>query len=308
MSSIHGSLTWLCQACTPNYCMTVRAPSGHRHRQSTSKVPTASDNQSTAPIDEIAERLAAMSVTQNETESTTDSPDQITQGEDYTPLPGVKAATATPEVSNPNQGEDCQLFLKGECPFGISGKRGGVCTAAHRKRCSRFLRWGNRSERGCKVVSCPKLHPIVCPASLDLVCNDQRCDFKIHTYKCNRKIPTSVKPKQTATKAGREQTQNKSQAGTSQRSKVARNPGVQSSVHVQPSPGCCAPRPTTTPSVQASACWQASLNRHGQSHAGAAPSQTCHSAYQGHHAAGPAHSLDQGVGFHQMTVQPVLEA
>ena len=64
----------------------------------------------------------------------------------------------------------CQLYLEGKCPHGISGKSNGGCQRQHRKKCTKFMKWGNKGERGCKDPSCDKAHPKVCPRSLDLVC------------------------------------------------------------------------------------------------------------------------------------------
>ena len=52
------------------------------------------------------------------------------------------------------------------------------CLFLHRKRCSVFMKWGNKGERGCEKDPCDKLHPTVCQKSLDLECLDrdvQRC-------------------------------------------------------------------------------------------------------------------------------------
>ena len=51
---------------------------------------------------------------------------------------------------------------------------------------SAALRWSSKTVKGCKDVSCPNLHPIVCHASLDLSCTDQSCAYKVHVYKCKR--------------------------------------------------------------------------------------------------------------------------
>ena len=47
------------------------------------------------------------------------------------------------------------------------------------------MKWGNKGPKGCKG-GCNKLHPKVCPKSLDLLCADQNCTYKIHVYKCKR--------------------------------------------------------------------------------------------------------------------------
>ena len=184
LSTLHGSLTWMCQTCTPSYrMMTVMGADGvqsrpvSRRQGSAPSAPTVSAPAPTAaPVDEIADRLAAMHMSQGETANTNFNP---TVQED---------PTTEQTVSGPHaQGQDCPLFYKGECPSGISGRRGGVCTAVHRKRCTQFLRWGSKGTKGCKGDTCSKLHPLVCPASLDLLCTKQGCDYKVHVSKCKRK-------------------------------------------------------------------------------------------------------------------------
>ena len=63
---------------------------------------------------------------------------------------------------------DCPQLLRGECPHGLGGKTGGVCQYLHRARCSTYMKWGDKSEKGCKKVPCDKLHPLLCPRSLNL--------------------------------------------------------------------------------------------------------------------------------------------
>ena len=67
-------------------------------------------------MDEIADRLAAMSVSQGEP----NNPNHMNVQED------AGSVTSDTEAVTAEQGEDCQLFIKGECPFGISGKKGGL--------------------------------------------------------------------------------------------------------------------------------------------------------------------------------------
>ena len=85
-----------------------------------------------------------------------------------------------------NSGLDCALFLSGECPFGISGRTGGICRDNHPKRCMPYMRWGNKSDRGCSGIACGKSHPTLCPKSLDLKCFDNQCPWKLHTHRCMR--------------------------------------------------------------------------------------------------------------------------
>ena len=91
------------------------------------------------------------------------------------------------QVENVQSETDCDLFLRGECPHGISGKREGNCEKKHRKRCPKYMNWGNRVEKGCKEGSnCQFLHPVLCEKSLDLKCLDPNCASKQHTRKCER--------------------------------------------------------------------------------------------------------------------------
>ena len=59
-----------------------------------------------------------------------------------------------PENSPDNLGDssqpDCPLLLRNECPHGQSGKRDGQCQYKHRPRCSKYMKWGDKSENGCK--------------------------------------------------------------------------------------------------------------------------------------------------------------
>ena len=48
------------------------------------------------------------------------------------------------------------------------------------------MKWCDKSANGCKKVPCEKLHPLLCPRSLDLKCYEQSCDIKLHTSKCKR--------------------------------------------------------------------------------------------------------------------------
>ena len=198
LSTLHGSLTWLCQTCTPNLSMmTVITPGGPVRPTSRKLVERQGTSSQVAPVDEIADRLANLSVsagTTGDREPVTPPLANLISA----PSDNNSSAQASSPINNTGdtnapQGVDCQLFSKGECPFGISGEKGGLCAAVHRKRCSRFMRWGSKAVKGCKDVSCPNLHPTVCPASLDLSCQDKSCPHKIHVYKCRRYKPNKPK-------------------------------------------------------------------------------------------------------------------
>jgi hypothetical protein len=104
------------------------------------------------------------------------------------------ADTATAEISDEEapsvepgaSGVDCALYLRRECPHGISGRKDGVCKDRHRKWCSQYMKWGDRGEKGCSVQECEMLHPELCPRSLLLKCVDQNCPHRLHTLKCVR--------------------------------------------------------------------------------------------------------------------------
>lgn len=228
LSTLHGTLTWLCQACAPNYrMMTVVVPGGTQRpvnrRLATRQAAAPPAQNSAAPssesVDEISDRLAAISVSNSESITIT-PPSQTNQQ-----LPGQQVEEGQVQagaVSDSHQGtvplgEDCPLFLKGECPFGISGRKGGLCTAVHRKRCNKFLRWGTKSEKGCKEQACPNLHPSVCPASLDLLCVNQGCEYKLHIQRCKRKV---------SSEASRAAKQSRDRAGTASSRQHSRGAGA----------------------------------------------------------------------------------
>ena len=243
LSTLHGTLTWLCQACAPNYrMMTVVVPGGIQRpvnrRLATRQVaapPTQNSAPSSESVDEISDRLAAISVSNSESVTLTPSSQTNQQLPSQQVEQGQVQAGA---VSDTHQGpvplsEDCPLFLQGECPFGISGRKGGLCTAVHRKRCNKFLRWGTKSEKGCKEQACPNLHPSVCPASLDLLCVNQSCGYKLHIQRCKRKV--SSEPARAAR-------QSRDSAGTASRRQHSSGAGTgqgkeQGGGHKHPSPG-----------------------------------------------------------------------
>ena len=63
------------------------------------------------------------------------------------------------------------------------------------------MKWGDKSVNGCKSVPCDKLHPLLCPRSLDLKCFEKTCDVKLHTRKCKRARPTISDPAKTGNRA-----------------------------------------------------------------------------------------------------------
>ena len=87
--------------------------------------------------------------------------------------------------------------MRNECPHGQSGKKDGQCKYSHRPRCNKYMKWGDKSVNGCKNVPCGKLHPLMCPRSLDLKCFEKTCDVKLHTRKCRRAKPPQSDPAKT---------------------------------------------------------------------------------------------------------------
>ena len=82
--------------------------------------------------------------------------------------------------------EDCSLHKTLDCPFGISGKKGGECTGAHRKICQKFFQWGGIHSSGCSDKACEKLHPLVCPNGRYRRCYNPQCKYKLHVKSCRR--------------------------------------------------------------------------------------------------------------------------
>ena len=190
------------------------------------------------------------------------------------------------------------------------------------------MRWGSKAVKGCKEVTCTNLHPSVCPASLDLMCTDQKCDYKIHVYKCRRrKSESSDRSSQTSGAGKGRLSQGKpggkqpgsrkrkvSQTGTgrpkpSDQAKVS----DQAKANASSSVCTCAAKAVSTAAPSHSCCQPCADQCHprgGQSEpvsiqAGASQSGTgnCLSG----HRCGDHLSADNQ-GFQLPTVQPVLEA
>ena len=102
------------------------------------------------------------------------------------PPPGEEEVVMEGEASGQQQ-PDCAAYLAGECAYGISGRRGeDYCPLLHRKRCSTFMKSGDRGEKGCKKNPCDKIHPTVCQQSLNLECLDRGCQARLHVQRCKR--------------------------------------------------------------------------------------------------------------------------
>ena len=190
------------------------------------------------------------------------------------------------------------------------------------------MRWGNKGEKGCRNVNCTNLHPVACPASLDLSCTNTACTYKIHVYKCKRFDPNPDPGLcERSAGAGSKQTQGTRRQGTRSRAEQSdrvrpsglpsRNTGTScacaSTAPCNTSPGHAGTQPRTSRGY-ATPTWRPD---------GAPPS-----TWTGHHNPGvhePVHPAAAGtcqgqqvytspttvphaVGFQPLTVQPVLEA
>jgi hypothetical protein len=183
MPAFPGQMYWLCSHCSPKFSlMTVVGQDGKSEKPRSKRVvkepvsdpppaqPTAEESQQTA---EEAQQTAEENVT----------PDNSNPRESISP------AAPLP---------DCPFLVRNGCPHGMSGKKNGVCKYLHKPRCNTYMKWGDKVDKGCKKVTCDKLHPLVCPRSLDLKCLEKSCDVKLHTRKCQRSKHRGVKGDQSS--------------------------------------------------------------------------------------------------------------
>ena len=183
LSELPGKVIWLCQHCSSRFSLVVGADSGEKSR---SKRHTGEQEPAVAPpvVPQQAQQTALPS------QQSLQQTGQLAQNF------VAEQADDTANTSQPPP--DCPLLLRNECPHGQSGKKDGQCRYTHRPRCNKYMKWGDKSVNGCKNIPCDKLHPLLCPRSLDLKCLEPVCDIKLHTRKCRRARPT-----QTGGKAGR---------------------------------------------------------------------------------------------------------
>ena len=85
----------------------------------------------------------------------------------------------TEEAVSNHDKEDCPLYLKRQCPHGLTGKReieGNPCPYKHRRRCWYWLEYG---PTGCRFgKKCSFLHPEYCKNSLNLkACLNRSCQY-----------------------------------------------------------------------------------------------------------------------------------
>ena len=186
MPEVPGKMLWLCSVCAPisevmttvyrgNAGTSAGKPSQTKKGRKTQEPP----EQQVEPLPPPAPPLPPLPP--SDEPIATETREQNRQGEVETRerdnLPDVPAEIA-----------DCDLYKRGECPYGMSGKTGGTCSGKHRKRCNKFLTWGDKHEKGCKEETCEFLHPVLCVKSLDMECLEENCQAKLHTRKCKRRV------------------------------------------------------------------------------------------------------------------------
>ena len=185
LAELPGVFSWLCPHCAPLFSLKTVTGAGSRRgneRLRASRGVAVPSPQAVEP--------ACNQATPNEGDCSEDHSEVNDQPGEAEQVPHhdrpEQVPTAAAVVGGQSGGKNCVLYMSGECPFGISGKTGGVCPDKHPKRCMPFMRWGNRSDRGCSGTTCGKAHPTLCPNSLELKCLDRECPWKLHTHKCQR--------------------------------------------------------------------------------------------------------------------------
>lgn len=81
-------------------------------------------------------------------------------------------------TEHPKEKKDimCKYYLRGNCQFGIKGKK---CQYKHPQACKKLLRHGNKKPRGCNEgKNCKFFHPRMCSNSIKYnKCLDKSCKF-----------------------------------------------------------------------------------------------------------------------------------
>ena len=87
----------------------------------------------------------------------------------------------------------CKYYNIKACKYGARGNVGGICPFRHPKKCLKYIRHGDRSNRGCKKGSgCDDHHPPLCFNSLKHGwCDRQSC--KYHHLQGTKFIANSVR-------------------------------------------------------------------------------------------------------------------
>jgi hypothetical protein len=224
LPSLPGSVYLLCAACSPNYVLMTTTggskPAAGRRRLSpvhdlddtpVAGTSTGSDSEAASTLTQPA-RLPPATVMSGlpflwadtqvdgvaRTSTVGAGVSSTSGGPSPPPLPPPTIRSGLPflwaeranQSQQPAPTADCQAYLRGECSHGISGKVNGNCDRLHRRRCNKYMKWGNKQEKGCTQAVCGKIHPLLCPKSLDMKCLDQSCSYKLHTLKCLRQEPS----------------------------------------------------------------------------------------------------------------------
>ena len=114
---------------------------------------------------------------------------------------GKKLDKQTTNKGKPDKKDDptdkskitCPHLMKGRCFFGISGRKHHdaktQCPFKHPRVCDRLLRHGDKGAQGCKESrnTCNKLHPKICPNSMEGVCLVVGCKQGLHVNGSNTK-------------------------------------------------------------------------------------------------------------------------
>ena len=193
LAELPGEFSWLCTVCAPLYQLktVVGGSKGQERPRLKRRGPVVPlPDQPQQPDQGVAEADVVESGGSQTGDTAPADTEAGHQPPDPPPTPPpVSAGTDTGGGEAAGQGasgKDCVLFLSGECPYGISGRTGGICPDKHHKRCMQYMRWGNKSDKGCSGTTCGKSHPKLCPKSLDLRCLDRLCPWKLHTHRCMR--------------------------------------------------------------------------------------------------------------------------
>ena len=193
LPKLPGKMTWLCHHCKDNFeLVTTLGNRGKPTIRSTKRLPPTTPP-TTPPSNPLTPPTPVISADEGGSDPATviaaddgGSAGDVQEVHDVSSEPPPVSETSDPDTGVTKEKEVCQLYLKGECPYGISGKTNGDCLSSHPRRCAVYMRWGDKVAKGCKDESCSKLHPEMCPKSLDLKCVDKSCPHKLHTKKCIR--------------------------------------------------------------------------------------------------------------------------
>ena len=218
LPSLPGSLYWLCGSCTPCYELVTTLGHGGRSKPTRGRLAPNSVEKNREPghsvhvgVQTAEQGVQAAQIPRSPTfppatvrsglpflwAGVTDTSLPVTVNSPPIPPP-LPAATVRSGLPYLWAGQalkapvECQQYLNGDCPHGISGKVNGVCSGAHKKRCIKYMKWGNSDEKGCSGNNCDKAHPVLCPRSLQLKCLTKDCPYKYHTSKCVRQEPASL--------------------------------------------------------------------------------------------------------------------